>query len=140
MLENINLFSGLNEKMAYLSQRQRVIAQNITNADTPNFRPSDIKAPDFAKTLGVSESRNAAAKLTMTTTQGGHMNHIMKLGERSPSVEVQRHTYEISPTGNAVDLEEQMLKSSQTNMDYQLATNLYSKNIDLLRMSMRSGN
>jgi flagellar basal-body rod protein FlgB len=46
----------------------------------------------------------------------------------------------VSPTGNAVDLEEQMMKSSQTNMDYQMMSNLYGKNMDMLRSTIRGQN
>ena len=134
MLENINLFNGLNEKMAFLAQRQRVLSQNITNADTPGYRPSDVKSPDFGKILG--EKSASTARLSLATTQSGHMDHIIRPGS-SPNLMTERKTYEVSPTGNAVDLEEQMMKSSQTNMDYQLITNLYTKNLEAMRSAMR---
>ena len=138
MLETMNLFNGLNEKMAYLAQRQTVLAKNVSNADTPGYRPNDLKLPDFARTLGTSESKTQ--QLSLTSTQPGHVNGLtpLTLGNSTSKPIAQRHTYEVSPTGNAVDLEEQMMKSSQTSMDYQMITNLYSKNMDLLRSAMRS--
>ena len=40
--QDIGLFKALGAKMDYLGQRQRVIAQNVANADTPNYRPNDL--------------------------------------------------------------------------------------------------
>lgn len=137
MLETMNLFNGLNEKMAYLAQRQKTLSQNITNADTPGYRPTDLKTPDFARTLGTSAG-NGGKRLGLASTAPGHVSGLTPLTVGSSKSVTQRRTYEVSPTGNGVDIEEQMMKSSQTNMDYQMITNLYSKNMDILRMSMRS--
>jgi flagellar basal-body rod protein FlgB len=140
MLENINLFNGITDKMAFANQRQRVLAQNISNADTPGYAPSDIKTPDFAKVLGVSQSGHAK-QLSMETTQGNHIAHRQQIGDnKNLAAQQQRHTYEISPAGNAVNLEEQMMMASRNNMDYQLATNLYNKNLEILRSAMRRTN
>lgn len=137
MLENINLFNGLNDKMAYLAQRQKTLATNISNADTPGFRPNDLKTPDFASVMRVSAGNTP--QLPMAKTAAGHVSGLTRvaLGNQEAKEIAQRRTYEVSPTGNAVDIEEQMMKSSQTNMDYQLITNLYGKNMDLLRSAMR---
>lgn len=137
MLENINLFNGLNDKMAFLAQRQKTIAQNISNADTPGYRPNDLKTPDFASVLRVSAG--ATPQLAMAKTSAGHVSGLtrIKMGREEAKEIAQRRTYEVSPTSNAVDIEEQMMKSSENNMDYQLITNLYGKNMDLLRSAMR---
>jgi flagellar basal-body rod protein FlgB len=140
MLENINLFNGITDKMAYANQRQRVLAQNISHADTPGFAPSDIKTPDFAKVLGVS-AKSGTKQLSMDTTQSNHIAHRQQVGDNSAlAAQQQRRTYEISPAGNAVNLEEQMMLASRNNMDYQLVTNLYNKNLEILRSAMRRSN
>jgi flagellar basal-body rod protein FlgB len=140
MLENINLLNGLTDKMAYSNQRQRVLSQNISNADTPGYAPSDIKTPDFAKVLGVSAKGNAK-QLSLETTQGNHIAHRQQIGDnKALAAQQQRRTYEISPAGNAVNLEEQMMLASRNNMDYQLVTNLYNKNLEILRSAMRKSN
>ncbi len=138
MLETVSLLNGINEKMAYLNQRQKVLAKNISNADTPGYRPQDIKTPDFASTMGKATGTNGMSGLSLTVTQPGHINGLGQGTNGSGKAVAERKTYEVSPTGNAVDLEEQMMKSSKTNMDYQMMTNLYSKNLGLMRTAMRS--
>ncbi|HEY1096421.1 MAG TPA: flagellar basal body rod protein FlgB [Alphaproteobacteria bacterium] len=137
MLENINLLNGMNDKMAFLMQRQRVLAQNITNSDTPGYRPNDVVEPDFAKALGRSKN-GTGVQLSLATTEGSHIPHLQAVGApQELSTAQQRRTYEVSPVGNAVDLEEQMMMSSRNNLDYQLITNLYNKNLEQLRTAMR---
>ena len=48
-------------------------------------------------------------------------------------VRVDRDTYEISATGNSVNLEEQAVNIARNAMDYQLATTLYSKSVGMVR-------
>ena len=45
-------------------------------------------------------------------------------------------SYETSPNGNAVVLEEQMIKVSELQANYQLAANLYQKNLGMLRTAI----
>ena len=47
-----------------------------------------------------------------------------------------RHTYETTPTGNAVVLEEQLTKISETQADHRLASNLYTKQLEMIRMAL----
>ena len=35
--------------MDWLSQRQGILNQNIANADTPDYRPRDLRAGDFER-------------------------------------------------------------------------------------------
>jgi len=83
-----SLLSGLAQRLDFLSARSGVIAENIANADTP-----DYTAPDGEAALN----------------------------------------------GNRVSLETQMMKLSETRMDYQLATTVYRKSLDLVRLAVRSG-
>ena len=139
MLDNIALFSGLTEKMGFLQTRQRVISQNITQADTPNYKAHDVKAPDFRKSMALFLNRQPLAqgdKLNVATTNGKHFEHRQLLDRRDGGNAV-RQTYEVAPSENSVSIEEQMMQASQTAIDYQLVTNLYTKNMDLLRTAMR---
>ena len=140
MLESIALMNGMSQKMDYLQVRQRVLAQNLTNADSPGYQAMDVKAPDFKKTLRRfinTNQTNAGEKLSLTTTQPGQVAH-KQLLNRADSGDRVRQTYEVAPGKNAINLEEQMMQASQTAIDYQLVTNLYNKNVDLLRTAMRS--
>jgi flagellar basal-body rod protein FlgB len=47
--------------------------------------------------------------------------------------------YESAPVGNAVVLEEQMVKLADAQSNYQLMTNLYRKHVDLFKMALGRG-
>ena len=48
---DIPLLSMLKERMAWLSQRQDVLSQNVANADTPGYTARDLKPVDFEQAL-----------------------------------------------------------------------------------------
>ena len=129
--QNIGLFKAIGAKMDYLDQRQRVIAQNIANADTPSYQPKDLLPVDFGKVL---KSVTNDPVVRPETTSALHMpspNHI-----DDPKNREQKKVYEEAPYGNAVVLEEQMVRSARNQMDYGLMTNLYQKNVSMIRTAL----
>jgi flagellar basal-body rod protein FlgB len=48
-ISDIPIFSMLRTKMQWHQERQRVLAENVANADTPEFRPRDLKPLDFGR-------------------------------------------------------------------------------------------
>jgi flagellar basal-body rod protein FlgB len=133
--QSISLFKAIGAKMDYLNQRQRIIAQNIANADTPGYRPQDLTAVSFGKMLdGVSSGSKG---VTMVSTNSSHMGAPGQTA--SANTEKQKKTYEVAPAGNAVVMEEQMMNSNHTTMDYNLMTTLYQKNIRLIQTAIGVG-
>jgi flagellar basal-body rod protein FlgB len=126
------LFGLMRERMAWLAQRQRVLAENIANADTPRFRPRDI-AP-FVPRGDQSEVR---AEADLALTQPGH---IAPAGDAARGVgeEKARTVYEATPSGNAVVLEEQMAKVNETAIAHRLAAQVYRKYLGLVRLAASS--
>src|SRR3546814_14076552 len=61
------LFSLLGKRMDWLGQRQKVLAQNIANADTPDYVPRDLKPQEFRRMVELP----AAATLQPTATPPG---------------------------------------------------------------------
>lgn len=134
--ENIALFRALGAKMDYLNQRQRLISQNIANSDTPDYRPQDLKPADFGSVLkGVTGDKGSTVRLE--TTDAHHMPPPNQVPD--PKAAKQKTTYEIAPAGNAVIMEEQLLHSNQTVMDYNLMTSLYQKNVGLIKTALGRG-
>lgn len=129
--QNIGLFKALGAKMDYLSQRQRVIAQNVANADTPNYRPQDLKPVDFGAVLkSVTQSKG----VHMDATNPMHIGFEDQVAE--PKTGQQKKVYEVAPDGNSVIMEEQMINSNQTMMDYNLVTSLYQKNVRMIQIAL----
>lgn len=142
MLDNIAIFKGMNQSMEWLATRQRVISQNIANANTPGYQARDLKEADFSKTLGRFSEKQALAassqKVSLETTSGNHMDRKMSVGRDKDTGIASRQVYEISPDSNGVQLEEQMIKSTDTAMQYQMVTNIYAKTMGLMKLSVSS--
>jgi flagellar basal-body rod protein FlgB len=129
----LNIFAVLSKRMDWLSQRQKVLADNIANSDTPNYQPRDLNPSEFHRILrsqspAVSPRATHAAHLQGTVSRGG-----------SARAERQGKTWETSPSGNAVVLEEQLIKVQETQSDYQTMVNLYRKHMDMFRTALRGG-
>ena len=125
----LTLFNALGEKMNYLTQRQRVLAQNIANANTPRYIPSDLKPFTFEETIDRHH-------LMMKTSNVKHMDGTLGSPRPFTSPE-QRRIYESSPDGNGVVIEGQVIKANQTQMDFTLMTRVYEKNISMMRYALR---
>ena len=50
-----------------------------------------------------------------------------------------RGGYETRPSGNAVNLEDEMMKVAANQMDYQMATTLYSRGLGLIKTALGRG-
>lgn len=129
-MEGLTLFNMLDAKMAYVSERQNVLARNISMADMPGYRAQDVERPDFKQMLQGAAS-NGDAGLKRTNNQHIQMEGISGSGYRV----VEDASYEVKPNGNTVDLEEQMLKASRNNLDAGMVVNLYIKHMSMMRIA-----
>ncbi len=129
------IFSMMKERMHWLAERQRVISENVANADTPNYVARDLKEPDFETLL---TRRRTSNLLQAAKTDPAHINAFGS-ASTGPGNTVRRPDFGTSPTGNSVVLEEQMIKAAETQMDYQTVTGLYSKSIGMLRIALGKG-
>ncbi len=131
-LDKITIFAAMKKRLAWFAQRQEVLAQNIANADTPKYRPRDLKPFDFVELV-----RRENSQINMTVTRARHLGGIRKR-IRDFAETKERRPYETAPSGNAVILEEQMMKVGETSMKHKLITELYKKHLTLLRMAVSS--
>ncbi len=124
------LFKMMQERMDYLGQRQKVLAENIANANTPGYRPNDLKPLDFA-----DQFRKELRKVRPVATNPMHLAGVVDTGSFAMA---KPKSYEISPSGNGVVLEEQMMKVADTQTDYATTTQLYSKYLQMMKMVLKS--
>ena len=123
----------LRDTLSYLTQRQRLLADNVANANTPGYVPKDISESAFERALRDRAPRDAA-RLTVTSERhlaspaGGARFHVR--AEENPDSE-------ITINGNAVVLEEQMTKVVDAQMRYETVVGLYETSLGLLRMAAR---
>jgi flagellar basal-body rod protein FlgB len=131
-MDKLGLFRLISGKMNWLTERQQVLAQNIANADTPDYRPSDLVPFDFKTAL------RETTRLPPARTEAGHLSGA-SARSGDARAERQRGTYETALDGNSVVLEEQLMKVAKSGMDYQLATQMYRKHVGLLKMAIGRG-
>lgn len=130
-LNQFALFRTIGRRLDWLTQRQSVLAENIANSDTPGYRPNDI-APFESHLRG---AEGGAGQLVPVATRAGHIAGTAG-GQGSARVDRIEDPYEVKPSGNAVNLEQQMMMVAETAMDHQLAINLYRKHIGMIRMAL----
>lgn len=105
---------ALHASLRGLTARQRVIADNIANVETPTFLAGRV---DFEDSL-----RRAVA--------GG--------SPMATDVSTRRSTAATTPNGNNVELDDETLAMIETEMRYELSTQAMTSKYQLLRTAMRS--
>ena len=132
-LGKIGLFALAKKRLAWLTQRQEVLAHNVANSDTPNFKVKDLEPFQFERLV-----RRETMQLNMTVTQDGHDGGRRKR-IRDYSEQTERRPFETSPAGNAVVLEEQMGKINETSVSHKLTTQLYAKQLNMIKTAIGKG-
>jgi flagellar basal-body rod protein FlgB len=131
-INDLPILSALRTKMQWHQERQRVLAENVSNANTPNFRPSDLVEPKFdRKGTNVDATMGSLAMMRTSATHIG-----VSGGAPSFRGDGGRSGFLTKPAGNSVNLEDQMLKVSANQMDYAAATSLYTRSLGLLKTAI----
>jgi flagellar basal-body rod protein FlgB len=133
-LSKLPLFSLISQRIGWLSEREKVLAENVANADTPNYKARDLKPQDFASMMGAAGS---GGRMTPAATDARHFD--TRAGGSSKNVAIKDAKAEATLSGNTVSLESEMMKVAETAMDYQLITNLYRKQIGLIKAVIGRG-
>ena len=131
-VDDIPLFTLLKGRLGYLNQRQRLISQNVANADTPGYVGRDLKPFTFDEAMkaqaapgGVAPVRTSAMHL-----QGTAKPASVWTSKSSPDSET-------TLDGNSVVLEEQMIKMGEARAAYDTAVGFYQKSLALIRTAAR---
>ena len=125
---DLSLVGFLKTKMNWHQGRQKVLAENVANADTPGYRARELKPMTFERQLAAAGLPNVAASRTNTA----HFAAVLP-GMTTGFNTEKSEGWEITPEGNGVVLEEQMMKVSANQFDFQLASTLYTRSLGLLR-------
>jgi flagellar basal-body rod protein FlgB len=126
----LSMFNLLTDKMRWHQARQNVLAENVANAETPGFQSHELKP--FA--IAEEQSGASVAPLMTAATAPGHFStYSATSAGYSAGTE---GGFEITPSGNAVTLEEQMTKIAENQIDYQTVTTLYSRSIGILKTAL----
>jgi flagellar basal-body rod protein FlgB len=97
------------------SQRAELIANNLANADTPNFKARDV---DFRAALAASGYAGATGGVALSTTQGGHLGGPSAVEGADPAL---RYRQPLAPSldGNTVDVQVEQASFGENAVRYQ---------------------
>ena len=127
-ITDMPLFSMLRTRMHWHQERQRLLAENVSNADTPNYRPFDLAPPQF------DHRRAPLASIALARTEGAHIAGTTAGTSRFQTARL--GGYDVRPAGNAVNLEDEMIKVAGNQMDYQAVTSLYQRSLSLIKTAV----
>jgi len=106
--------------------RQELLASNIANADTPNYKARDVNFSEALKQV-VQSSQGLRAPLALTTTSAGH---IAGKTPRPISGAVQyRSDQQGSIDGNNVDIDKERMAFTDNAVHYEATVTLVTSNI-----------
>jgi flagellar basal-body rod protein FlgB len=122
-----SLMRLLTQKMAYLNQRSSVLAENVANANTPAYKAKDLAPFTFGDALNQT--------VGMTVTDPKHIVPASMAGTNAKTVKTK--SFETLPSGNSVDLEQQMMQVSETSVNYQTVTSIYKQITSWFRIAVK---
>lgn len=126
MFQKLEIFRMAHQMAVHAGQRQAIIASNIANADTPGYRARDITP--FAQTYAKAPDQGA-----LRQTRQGHMPATSH--GTPPRISMAEATA-ISPNGNSVSLEAEMVKSVEAGRQHTRALSIYRNALTVLRSSL----
>jgi len=133
MAGDLPIFSALKARMHWHQARQKVLSENVSNADSVGYKPRDLRS--FKETIAERSTLASAAQMTVTSPL-----HIGAGDPEAARFEAGKQTgFETVPSGNSVTLEDEMTKLAENQLDYQQAISLYTKSMNYLKIAIGKG-
>lgn len=114
------------------SQRAQVLANNIANADTPNYKARDL---DFKSILGGQGASEQAPVMDMAKTQSGHASGVVDPGFAAELM--YRTPLQPSIDGNTVDMQIETADYAKNAMDFQTSFMLLNRKFSGLTKAIK---
>jgi len=124
-ITDIPILSMLRTRLEWHQERQQVLAENVANADTPNYRARDLAPPNFEQEL-------MAPSVSLDRTDPDHFEGD---GEGLRFASAGNLHYEVRPGGNAVNHEDEMMKVASNQMDFDAVADLYTRSLALIKLA-----
>ena len=129
-LMDMPVFTALTDKMRWHQARQGLLAENVANADNPGFKGKDLKQYNFDDRFSIATTPAVATRVT----QPHHFS--TSIGGNTSFADDKMVNFEVTPRGNGITLEDEMMKVTTNMLDYQAATSLYQKSVKILRTAL----
>jgi flagellar basal-body rod protein FlgB len=131
-ISDIPILSMLRTRLEWTQSRQKVLAENVANADTPGYQARDLTPLKFEP---AGSAADGVQPVTLAATEPGHITGLGS-GNSTFRSRTDNGKYEVRPTGNAVNLEQEMMKVAANQMDFQTATALYTHSLNLIKIAL----
>lgn len=122
---NLDAYLGVHQDaLKVYARRTAVLANNLANADTPNFKAQDL---DFKKLLAAAGS-NSVPATALATTQAGHINTAAAAGAPDQAASL-KYRVPLAPSldGNTVDPQLEQAAFADNTIRYQAALTFLSE-------------
>lgn len=110
---------------AHATARQRLVAQNVAQADTPDYKARDLD--DFSKTVRQAPGLGLRVTDARHSSGGGW-------GMGAGQVRVQ--TGEASPNGNTVSLEDELIRQADVRREFDVSVTVFQSGLNLMRAGL----
>lgn len=107
-----DLFALGDRRLDWLATRQSTVAENVANANTPGYRPRDLRS--FEEAL-------AAPPMRLATTNAAHLSSGAK-DDAAGARRVAGRGWETMVSGNAVALEQELMRAAETTRSAAVTT------------------
>ena len=124
MMKDLSILNVAGAMARHASARHKLIAENVSNADTPGYRAKDISGFNAEQAERLYDVAGARGDRALTLLR------MMQAHELENSA--------ASPNGNTVQVEDQMARSADAQAQHETAMAIYRKSMDLLRLSFSS--
>ena len=124
---------ALRQALDGLTRRQRIIASNIANAETPGFQASAI---DFETKL--RKAVFATDEVRLVATHAGHFGDVAGTRDTEPLVLLAGGTA-LRNDGNNVDMDREMARLAETQIVYSAVAQMIAGRKAILRMVLSDG-
>ncbi|MCK8463357.1 FlgB family protein [Aliiroseovarius sp. S1339] len=128
MFEKMDILTKAVGLAKHAAARQSVIAQNVANADTPGYRAKDLAS--FADTFHMDDGG------AMRTTRARHMIGGTTAAHSDTEPRTVYRAGAMSPNGNSVALETEMMAAAEAKSDHHLALTVYKTSLGIMRSAL----
>jgi flagellar basal-body rod protein FlgB len=121
---NLDTYLGVDQDaLKVYAQRTSVLANNIANADTPNYKAQDL---DFRSVLAKAGSPNA--QLALSTTSGARLSPASSASATGAAGSGLKYRVPLAPSldGNTVDVQMEQAAFADNTVRYQAALSFLS--------------
>lgn len=121
-----NAFSFQQQALSLRANRQQVLAGNIANADTPNYKARDF---DFSTALKDAVAGRSGGNLALSSTSG---RHLQGSSDNGPARLMYRKETQSSADGNTVDMDVERAQFAENAIQYEAGITFISGKIKTL--------